>query len=65
MPYAPTLSDEGIPEDQSAILFSERRAAGDPFVIHFHLGIFVGRMPYTPTLTDERGSEIQSAIPFS
>ena len=65
MPHAPTLSDEGIREDRLAILFSERGAVGDPFVIHFYWGIFVGRMPYAPTLTDEWIPEDRSAIPFS
>ena len=65
MPYAPTLKDERDSEDRSAIPFSERRAVGDSFVIHFYLGIFVGRMQYAPTLKDEGIPEDRSTIPFS
>ena len=34
------------------------KGTGDPFVLHFHLGIVVGRMQYAPTSTDEGSRSI-------
>ena len=65
MLYAPTLMDEGIRRIYWQSHFPNERTAGDSFLIHFYLGIFVGRMPYAPTLSDEGIPEDQSAILFS
>ena len=65
--YLPRVShslDERPSVFDACFLFIRWRTVGDPFVIHFYLGIFVGRMPYAPTLSDEGIREDRLAILF-
>ena len=57
--------DEELSVFAARFLFIRWRAVGDPFIIHFYLGMFGGRMRYAPTLTDEWMPEDRLAIPFS
>ena len=62
MQYAPTLTDERVPEDRLAIRLSRQKVTIESFVIHPLPGMLGGRMRYAPTLMDERDSEDRLAI---